>query len=189
MISFIQPSINNLVIGGLTMKKILILFCCLFALLITMTQTSFAQEETSSEEEEEEIVGDPETIEFLIGDLQDVQDDLLSEFEDTKIKALRQVSTKIKGVIKFLERAIESIEEDEAESCHEDLDDSLGAFERVLDKLEAKSCDADKPPKKCIPEDLAEDFLIDLENLFDELDGEASIDDNGDGIADVCGSI
>ena len=133
------------------------------------------------------ILADTSSIELLTEDLSDLQDDILGESEDSKIRVLRSIARKIDRVVRSLEDAVENADDGEPDSCNDDLQSAERNLERVISRLESKSC-AEKRTKRCIPEDIADDFVLDLEDILDELDVEISIDDNEDDIADVCGS-
>ena len=179
------------------MKKILVMFSCLLVLLITTIVKSNAFEDMETIEEssmEDSIDSDEETssinfdfIDFVAEDLLSLQEDILSESKEIKNRSLRSVASKVGRVVKYINRAKSNAEDADPSSCSDDLENALTAIEATLDKLESKSC-AESPSKRCIPEDLVEDFSLDLEDLFDDLDEEVFIDDNEDDIPDACGS-
>ena len=126
-------------------------------------------------------------IDFVAEDLLSLQEDILSESKEIKNRSLRSVASKVGRVVKYINRAKSNAEDADPSSCSDDLENALTAIEATLDKLESKSC-AEISSKRCIPEDLVEDFSLDLEGLFDDLDEEVSVDDNEDDIPDACGS-
>ena len=156
---------------------------------VTTEEENITDDENLADEEpiDEEITVDFEFIDFIVEDLLSLQDDILFESEDTKNKSLRSVANKVGRVVKYIDKAKGNAEDGNASFCSDDLERALTTIEATLDKIDSRIC-GDKISKRCIPNDLAESFSLDLEDLLDELDDEVLVDENEDDIPDACGS-
>ncbi len=59
---------------------------------------------------------------------------------------------------------------------------------KAVSQLESRQCSSPQSnPKRCISQDIVDTYDSDLQNSADSIDQEISIDDDGDGIPDICG--
>lgn len=134
-------------------------------------------------EDEEETFG----LDPILEDLSDLHADLLSELEDFRSKPLKNAVNKIGKCVDLLEKAISSSEDGEVELCGRQLTRSNKLLDKAVNIIDARQCPEDVTSRRCIPSDIGDLYLEDLEDLLDNLDEELSMDDDEDGIPDVCG--
>lgn len=132
---------------------------------------------------------DVSQLELIISDLISLREDLLAEFEETPVRALQIVANKINKVVRHVNKAIEHALEGEPEPCDDDLSDAATSLEKVIDLFESRQCRSTRLSRRCIPKEIVQTYLPDFEDLFDLIEETVSIDDNEDGLADVCGSL
>jgi len=120
----------------------------------------------------EDSAGD--TVEAIAG-LTQIQDELSTS------KSTRSISRIIKSVIRRLTRAISK----SGRSCPPRVKASLSKLDRAAKAIEKRSC-ATSQRKKCIEEDLVNQTLPDLQSLINDLKELTAIDENGNGVPDIC---
>lgn len=176
------------------MKKIFFL-SCLIAFVFSYIPASFAQEDFFGDEDFTEGFEDDtggggfsgDTLDTLIDDLDSIREDLLDELEDSPSKPLKAVTKKLGKCVDLIEGALDASDEGEIEDCGSDLEKAHGLLEKIVDLFEARECKSERASRKCISQDVVEAYLEDLEDMLDSLDEEINLDDDEDGIPDICG--
>ncbi|MBI2996672.1 MAG: hypothetical protein HYY52_08235 [Candidatus Melainabacteria bacterium] len=125
------------------------------------------------EEEDEDLAG-----EILTG-LDEI--DLILEEETSKIA--RSLTKKIEKAIDLINNAEGS---DDLDQCESNFDSALDLIYKAVDQLEKRTCTKPKPSKRCISQDTSDEILPLLEDVQSLLEDVVSIDDDEDGVMDVC---
>lgn len=129
------------------------------------------------------------SIDTIISDLDSTHQDILSELQDISSKPLQIVGNKINRAIDLLNGALQASDENgDLDKCNRKLLSANKILNKAIDQLESRECDSpDSNPRRCIPQDIVETYDPDLQDSAASLDEAISIDDDGDGIPDVCG--
>ena len=129
-------------------------------------------------------------LENVLSDLNGLLEEILSKAETESVRPLVLIGGKIKRVIDLIETALELSGEGDIDSCGIKLAKALRVLDVAISQLELRQCKGLKiNTRRCIPKNIAQGFLPELEDLFDLLDEENSIDSDDDGIPDACGLI
>lgn len=179
------------------MKKILTLVLTLFFAIEflpgrpVIAQTD--QKESSSDFADENLQDqdlpggkDLPDLSSIIDDLSFLKDDLYSELEDTPNMALRVVANKVNRCANFLENALES-SDDDLDLCDENLTRAIDLLDKAATQFDDRKCQSGNINKRCIPSDIVDLYLSDLEDIISQLDEAMSVDDDEDDIPDICG--
>ena len=118
-----------------------------------------------------------------------------SELFNTGIKALEDIindlkessktgvliSKKIKSVIKTFNKILK----DRKEDCEDALEGAIVRLDRIVELIEERACE-DVSNNKCIPSEEAFLLALSLEDAIDHFDESTFIDNNENGISDIC---
>lgn len=113
--------------------------------------------------------------------------DALGDLSSTQLelgkasRSTRSIAKKISSSIKRINRALNSSEP----SCNIRLVPAINSCERAIGLLEKKSC-ANNTRRNCVPEDIVDEFFLDLDDAVTEVSEILQTDNDGDGILDVC---
>jgi hypothetical protein len=113
--------------------------------------------------------------------------DALGDLSNTQLelgkasKNARSIAKKISASIKRINSALNSPEP----SCDRRLIPAINSCERAIGLLEKKSC-AENTKKNCVPEDIVDEFFLDLNEAVTKVGEILQTDNDGDGILDVC---
>lgn len=176
------------------MKKIFF-FSCLIAFVFSYVPVSFAQEDFFGDEDFIEDIEDENgggefsdnSLETLIDDLDSIREDLLDELEDSPSKPLKNVTKKLAKCVDLIEDALGASDEGEIEDCGEGLERAQSILDKAIIAFEKRECRSERASRKCISQDVVEAYLEDLEDMLDSLEEELELDDDEDGIPDICG--
>lgn len=176
------------------MKKFFIMIC-LLSFIFSYMPVSYTQENFSDEGFSDGLdTGfdggdniDTTDLSTIIDDLDSINSDLEDELEDSPSKPLKQVVRKLDKCLDLLENAQEASEEDEPEDCGDDLERAERLLDKALSTFEGRQCKTERASRKCISIDVVDTYIGDLEDILDTLGEEIELDDDEDGIPDVCG--
>ncbi len=121
--------------------------------------------------------GNISTLSDNIATLNDIQSELSSS------SSSRNISRVINSAIKQLNDAISQ----EGQSCASKLEGIFSKLDRATDTLESKKCTGSRT-KNCIPVELVDKVLNDFKNTITSLREITAIDENGNGVPDICDS-
>lgn len=127
-----------------------------------------------------------DTIESLNEELVTIVEDLEIELEGVSSKPLKVVVARLGRVADSIDKAIEASEEGEADECGTILKRAAKLLKKVTAVFGRKACPEGITSKRCIDNEIVDFFLEDLESLRDQIIDEVSIDDDEDGIPDLC---
>lgn len=122
----------------------------------------------------------------LVEELDFIREDLISEYEDTRIRPIKVVANKINRVANLLEEASLASEEGDPDTCDELVSQSVRSLDSALTLFESRQCKF-RSSRRCIPRDIVDTYQEDLEAIFDDLDEISSTDEDEDGLSDACG--
>ncbi len=109
--------------------------------------------------------------------LNDIQSELSSS------SSSRSVSRVISSAIKQLNDAVA----EGGQSCVSRLDVIFSKLDRAVGVLASRSCNGLRT-KNCVPKELVDRIIVELQNTIDDLRRLAALDENGNGTPDVCDS-
>lgn len=96
-------------------------------------------------------------------------------------KFARPVAARLGALIKRLSKVLNATKE----RCNLFAVRTIDSFESLIPMIESRTCSEAKS-RRCIPEDIADEFILDLEEKLEVVNSVIETDDNENGIADVC---
>ena len=172
-----------------TFTMVLTLFFALSVTSVNANQPAFgdmSDEETDIEDDfgdeaddSQDDSGDDEDIYSTFFDAIDNLDSVQIDLQDGP-KITKLTSDKIKNAVAILEGLNE-----EPDKCVIEFNRAINIINSSVKQLEKRMCKA-KPNKHCISEDILSEDLPFLKDTVETLQEVISVDDDDDGIVDVC---
>ena len=164
------------------MKKLLTLFICLvsFVLILITINKSLAVAGNEDFQDSASV----ESVKFFIEDLSFLQKDIQREFNQSKIRVLGSLPSRIASITKLLTSSIENANAN-TNVCTSKLQSAKKSLEKLISLINSRIC-SDKRKLICISQAIVDEYLVEFETLLDELNSEILVDVNEDNIFDVC---
>lgn len=138
------------------------------------------------DEEDFDMEEDIATILEIIREIEEVYMQMRAEIEEYHNRSLDKVVNKLDDCVDIFNETMGETEEEFPTTCEEGITWGLKVFSKAISLLEKRRCDDVNITRRCIPQEIADKYIPQLKELYEELEEEVLWDEDEDGTPDIC---